>query len=121
MKQPSLKMKKGSVRLAIVVFALFLAFAALASFGVIDLTEYNQSILTVSAALIVFIEVGLASVIKKKGKGLDLFSFLGIIAATIVLVTLALQWMGVAVAVLEGIQGIVFAVLVVSFIIEAMR
>lgn len=121
MKQPGLKMKKGSIRLAIVVFALFLLFAALASFGVVDLTEWNQAILTVAAALIIFVEVGLASVIKKKGKGIDIFSFLGIVAATIVLITLALQWMGIAVAVLEGIQGIVFAVLVVSFIIEAFR
>ena len=117
----TLKLKPLSIRIAIIVFALFLLFSALAAFGIIDLTPQNLVVLKVAAALIIFIEIGFVSVWKTRGKSLDTLSLLGMIAGIIVLITVILGFFGISVAILNPIQGIVFGVLVISFFVEAMR
>lgn len=121
MDKPSLKMSAWSIRIAIAVFAILLLVMALAKFNVIDLQGWNKDVLTFGAVIIIFIEVGLAQLIKNKGKGLDFFSFIGVFAGLLTLLTWILQLLSVVSTALDGIQGFVFAALVISFGIEALR
>ena len=114
-------MKPLSLRITFIVFALFLFFAALAAFGLIDLTTQNLTILNVAAVLIVFIEIGLVQAFRSRGKSVDLLGLIGLIAGIIVLVTIMLGFLNVTVAVLNPIQGLVYGALVVSFVVESIR
>lgn len=115
----TLKLKPWSIRIIFLAFALLLLFSSLAAFGVVDLTLQSYNVLAVASAIIIFVEVGLASVFKNKK--IDVLSSIGVISALIILITVVFGLMGTTFAVLNGIQGVVFAVLVVSFVIEAMR
>lgn len=116
-----LKLKPMSVRIAFIAFALFLLFAALASFGVVDLTASNLLVLKVAATLIIFTEVGFAAAFKSRGKSVDFLGLIGIVAGILILATLVLEFFTLVPVVLAGIQGVVFGVLVVTFFIEAFR
>lgn len=116
-----LRLKSNSVKVAIVTFALFLLFSALAAFSIIDLTPHNYNILVVAATVIIFMEVGAIQAFKTKGKNLDFFGVLGLLAGVVMLITLGLTLSGVEgtfLTALKGVQGIVFGVLTISFFIE---
>ena len=118
-----LKLKPMSVKVTFIAFALFLLFAALASFNVIDLTDNFDVILGVTAVIVIFTEVGLSAAFKSRGRSLDVLGLIGLIAGIITLTTVALEFVEINALsnVLNPIQGLVFGVLVVSFMIEAFR
>jgi len=118
-----LKLKPTSIRLAFIAFAIFLLFATLAKFNVWDLTGMTSLVLSVFAAVIIFSEVGLAQAFKTKGKSVDMLGAIGLIAGSIIIITVIFELFqnSQVLAILNPIQGLVFAVLVVSFFIEAFR
>jgi len=120
-QRTGLNLKPLSVRLTFIAFALFLAFAAFASFGLFDLTNTFDLILGVTAVLVIFVEAGLAAAFRSRGRTLDVIGLVGITAGVITLVTIVLEFMAVNAPVLNGIQGVVFGVVTVSFFIEAFR
>lgn len=116
-----LRLKSNSVKVAIVTFALFLLFSSLAAFSIIDLTAHNYNILIVASTVIIFMEVGAVQAFKTKGKSIDFFGVLGLLAGVVMLLTLGLTLSGVEgtfLTALKGVQGIVFGVLTISFFIE---
>ncbi len=117
----NVKLKPRSVMLAILAFAILMAITALASFGLWDFTTQNLLVLKVFASLIIFTEVGLATIFKKGQRNIDVLGLVGLIAGVTILVTIILEFFGTVLPILSGIQGIVFAVLTVSFLVEAFR
>ena len=120
------KLKPMSIRLTFIAFAVFLLFAALSSFGIVNLTNTFDLILGTTAALVIFIEVGLAQIYKTKGKSLDALGLIGVIAGIITLTTIILEFASIGsgsgiLTALNGIQGLVFGVLVVSFFVETFK
>lgn len=123
--EPSLKLKGWSIKVALAVFTLFMVSGSLAYFGIIDLTGYQKQILDVAAVMIVFIEIGLIGIIRSKGKkGLDFFSALGLFSGLFILSSLTLEFFGVSgnfITNMNGVKGVVYAVLVIDFIVEMFR
>jgi len=112
------KLKDVSIRLAVIAFAVFLALAAISNLGLVDIPDQSNLILSLAAILIVFTEIGLVNIIQKKGKGVDFFGAFGLVAGVVLLITLGLELAGIIYAPLEGIRGLIFAVMAGSFLIE---
>ncbi len=116
------KLKSNSVRIAIVAFALFLLLNALSSFGVIPISGVGDLLLSFTAAIIMIMEVGLVRIfggVSNGKRGMDLLNAFGIISAILVLVITSLGAMDITFAILDAIKGYVFAIMFVSFTIEA--
>jgi len=122
-KNFGLKLKPLSIRVTFIAFALFLLFAAAASFGLFDLTNLFDVILGVAAVAVIFTEVGIAAAFRSRGRSVDFLGLIGLVAGIITLTTVALEFVAIPAlsGVLNPIQGLVFGVLTVSFILEAFR
>jgi hypothetical protein len=118
MAKQLIKLKPASTKVVVLAFALFLFAASISAFGWFSVPNVDSLILSLSAVLVIFIEVGLVKVFGKGGQGLDLFSAFGVVAAILLLVTLGLEFMGITFAALEGIRGLVYGVMGISFLIE---
>lgn len=117
-KQKVVKLKTESIRAVVIAFALFLLASGLGSFGLFTLpANFSSTVLTVTAIAVIFLEVGLVNIFSKLPK-LDLLSGIGVTTALILLLTLILEMFGMSIASLEGIRGLAFSVVGVSFLIE---
>ena len=114
------KLKPTSVRVGIVALAAWLLITAAAKSGLfIDLTEYLDTMLTFAGVAIIFIEVGLGQVLKKRGKGLDMWGMIGLLAGLLMTLSFILQIFGITSTFLDSIQSFIFIGLGIGFFIEA--
>lgn len=118
MAKKIVKLESNSIRVGIFAFALVLATIAMANFGLPSLPNQIIIIASLAGSLIIFIEVGLVKVFGKGKAKLDILGVIGIISGVIILLAVILDLFGVSYATINGIRGVAFAVMALSFVIE---
>jgi len=116
-----LRIEHRSIPILYLVLALPLAIAALAQFGILDLTQYVADILTILAATFVLSEVGVMGMLRKRKMSRDPFRIFGALVGVVAIIGAGLSFFGVTVTLLETLKGIVNLLVLIYVVIEAFR
>lgn len=113
-----LKMKTLSIRVVVVVFAFILMALGLAGAGIWDVSNYIIPIVKLGAVMILFIEIGLISVIQKIQK-IDFIKGVEIVIGALVALEVVLMLFGSTWATLSNLSGWILFIFGIVFAVEA--
>ena len=114
-----LKMKDASKRISAAILAVILLMLGLTAAGVFDVASYVVVIAKLGAVLVLFIEIGLMGIIKRKGKDLDFITGTELVIGALVALEVILHLVGVTVPALSALGGWILLVFGLVFFVEA--
>tara|TARA_Y100000034_G_C6600943_1_gene261414 strand:+ start:52 stop:417 length:366 start_codon:yes stop_codon:yes gene_type:complete len=121
MAKKTLKIESQSIPLLFLLAIVPLLIAVLNQFGVIDLTVYTGSLLTILGGLFVASEIGLMGMLRKRKLGKDPLRIFGALVVTVAIITAGLSLFGMSIGILNPILGIVNTLVIVYIVVEAFR
>lgn len=113
--------KKQSVVVLYLIFALPLLIAALAQFGIIDLSGYVINTLTLLGGMFVLFEVGGINILRRKNFFSDPFRAFGGIVAIVAILGATLSFFNISFGFLNSVQGTLNLLVVLYVVIEGFR
>ncbi|MFW5793882.1 MAG: hypothetical protein ACOCV1_00130 [Bacillota bacterium] len=116
-----LKIKDKSIKFLYLFAIAPLLIAVLSQFNVIDLSSQSTSILTILASLFILSEVGVMSMVQNKKLSKDPLRVFGALVAIIAILGATLSLSGVTFAILNTIQGLINALVIIYVIMEGFR
>ncbi len=114
-----LKMKDASKRISAAILAVMLLMLGLTAAGVFDVSGYVLTVAKLGAVLVLFIEIGLLGIIKRKGKDLDLVTGAELIVGALVAIEIIIHLVGVSIPTLSAMSGWLLFVFGLVFFVEA--
>ena len=115
------KILKRSVGILYLLVIVPLLIAVLNQFGLIDLSRFEASTLTILGSLFVASEIGVLGMIKKMKLGDDPWRIIGLVVVLLAMLGAFLSLMNISWPQLEGIQGAINLGLIFYIVVEAFR
>ena len=116
------KVGKKAVRVVFIGLAILILINIMARFNLFDFTASSANILTIIGALFLLAEVGIMKLVRSTPSGTGaVINWLIAIVALLALLTSGLGLVGITIAALTPIQGIVDIGLLIFIIIEIFR
>ncbi len=115
------KVGKSGVRVVFIGLAILILINIMARFGIFDFTASSANILTIIGALFLLAEVGIMSLIRRKTRKGSILNWVIALVAILALIASALGLVDITIDMLQPIQGVVDAGLLIFIIWEIFR